>query len=157
MFVTFLSNRKQVNSASLFIASLSFRARKQLKAKVRFSLVLERALSARCFISQGLYFLFFSAPSASVTLSSLNCTSCCAPPCFQLHLCAFVVLFPLRTDKNVWLVIIERTRAALETRRTSKHRQRRSSAYTVTTTQLERPSSDDWVLLLLNISLFIFF
>ncbi len=37
MFVTYLSNRKPVNSSSLFIPSLSFSAQKLLKAKLRFT------------------------------------------------------------------------------------------------------------------------
>ncbi len=64
--------QKQANSTSLFIPSLSFSARKRLKAKLRFTLVLDQALYACRFASQGLYFLFFTAISISSIFSGLN-------------------------------------------------------------------------------------
>ncbi len=58
-----------------------FRAPKWLS---RFTLILERALSACCFTFQGYISFFFPAVSASVTFSSLNSVQqlCCQP---QLH------------------------------------------------------------------------
>ncbi len=90
MFGTDLSNRKQVNSSSLFILSLSFSARKQLKAKRRFSLVLERVLSAY-FTSQGYsIFPFFAATSTSVIFSTLNGVQSLRSIHSQPHLCAVI-------------------------------------------------------------------
>ncbi len=85
LFGTYLSNREQANSASLFIPSLSFSARKRLKAKLRFTLVLERALSACRFASLGLYFLFFTAICISSIFSGLNGVESSLP-----HLCALI-------------------------------------------------------------------
>ncbi len=56
MIGIYLSSRKHANSVSLFII---FSAPQWVKAKPRFTLVLERALSACRFTSLGLYFLFF--------------------------------------------------------------------------------------------------
>ncbi len=59
---------KAGNTVWLFIPSLSFSARKQLKAEPKFTLILKRALSACCFSSPGLYLLFAVAMSAYVIL-----------------------------------------------------------------------------------------
>ncbi len=131
MFVTYLSHRKQTNSSSLFILSLSFSAWKLLKAKLRFTLVLERVLSAWCFTS---YFLFFTVMSTSVTFSVLNGVQLLFYPS-QPHLRAVIG----------WRKHTHSPPRNILTKPKHQHTGRGwSSADTVTTTHVQRPKSDDW-------------
>ncbi len=57
-------------SGQFCVSRLFFRVQKQVKAKPRFILILERALSARRFPSLELYFLFFTATIRFTLFSS---------------------------------------------------------------------------------------
>ncbi len=57
VFGTYLSNRKQANSTSSPASPSVLQSK--VKAKLRFTLILEQTLSACHFASLGLYFLFF--------------------------------------------------------------------------------------------------
>ncbi len=147
VFGTYLSNRNEVNSALLFISSLSFSALKRLKAKLRFTLALERALAAWCFISSGLYFLFFTATSASAIFSGLN----------GFQLVCFIHCQPHLRAVIGWRKHTHSPPRKAPTKPKHPNPGRGwSSADTVTTTHVQSIRSADWARIMLCKSVFRF-
>ncbi len=143
---TYLSNRKQDNSASLFIPSLLPSAWKQVKAEWRFTLVLEEALSACCFASLGLYFPLLSVMSTFAIFSRLNSVESLCSLHFHPHLNAAVL----------WGNCSHFSSRNTPTKPKHQNTGRvQGSADTVTTTHVQVPIRDEWARFLI-LSVFCF-